>query len=141
MGDSVSHEASPSDANLDAPRWEIAFYEDILRRDPNYVEVLMQLGNLYTGRKQYDKGLRVDERLATLKKDDPIVHYNLACSYALLKQVDPAFRALSKAVGLGYRDVEHMQRDEDLDGIRSDRRYTDLVARIQGGRRRSSHRP
>ena len=96
MGDSVSFEQSPAGQNLGGAKWEMRFYEDILKRNPDYVEVLMLLGNLYTGRKMYAQGLQVDQRLATLKKDDPIVHYNLACSHSLLKQVGDAFRALSR---------------------------------------------
>ena len=131
MGDSVSHEQFPGSQDLGDTKWEMRFYEDILKRNPNYVEVLMLLGNLYTGTKMYAKGLEVDRRLATLKKDDPVVHYNLACSYALLNQADLAFGALDKAVELGYRDVEHMNRDSDLARIRSDPRYARLVERIR----------
>ncbi len=131
MGDSVSFEQSPAGQNLGGAKWEMRFYEDILKRNPDYVEVLMLLGNLYTGRKMYAQGLQVDQRLATLKKDDPIIHYNLACSHSLLKQVGDAFRALSKAVELGYRDVEHMEKDSDLDNVRSDPRYAEAVRKMR----------
>jgi tetratricopeptide (TPR) repeat protein len=130
----ASHDA-PAGPGLDGTKWEISFYEDILRRNPDYVEVLMLLGNLYTGRKMYAKGLEVDRRLATLKKTDPIVHYNLACSYALLRQPDDAFRALFQAIRLGYRDVEHMEGDSDLDSVRSDPRYRQAIQKM---RRRTS---
>jgi len=128
MGDSFT------DDNLnfpEGPKWEIAFYEDIVNRKPDYVEVLMLLGSLYTGSKMYAKGLVVDQRLATLKKDDPIVQYNLACSYALVGQPDKAFDALELAVQIGYRDVKHMENDTDLNSVRSDPRYLALIARIQ----------
>ena len=138
MGDSVSQDPSPAGQGVDGTRWEIAFYEDILARNPDYVEVLSLLGNLYTGSKMYVQGLKVDERLATLKQDDPIVHYNLACSYSLLKQPDRSFAALEKAVHLGYSDVEHMQNDSDLDAIRSDPRYQQVLDRMRSPERRSS---
>jgi len=138
MGDSVSFEQSAAGQDLGGAKWEIRFYEDILKRNPDYVEVLMLLGNLYTGRKMYEQGLQVDQRLATLKKDDPIVHYNLACSHSLLKQVDDALRALSRAVELGYRDVEHMENDSDLDNVRSDPRYAELVHKMRPPEKRPS---
>jgi len=130
MADSVSHEQSAGQGT-GGVRWEIGFYEDILGRNPNYVEVLMLLGGLYTSSRMYAEGLRVDRRLAALQQDDPIVHYNLACSYALLNQAHKAFEALDKAIQLGYRDVAHLSEDEDLNNIRRDSRYAEIVARLQ----------
>ena len=130
MSDSVSHEPSQP-ANDPGTRWEIEFYEDILKRNPDYVEVLAVLGSLYTGNRMYRKGLHVDQRLAQLKQDDPIVQYNLACSYSLLNQADKALEVLKKAIELGYGDVDHMTQDTDLDNLRSDPRYVEIVDRIR----------
>ena len=128
MGDSFANE----DLNFpEGPKWEIEFYEDIANRNPNYVEVLMLLGSLYTGSKMYAKGLSVDQRLALLKKTDPIVQYNLACSYALVGQPDKAFDALEHAIEIGYQDVKHMENDSDLNSIRSDPRYSAIITKIQ----------
>lgn len=139
MPDSVSHEQPTAGRELGGAEWEIRFYEDIIKRNPNYVEVLTLLGNLYTGRKLYAKGLEVDRRLASLRQDDPIVHYNLACSYALLNQPDEAFRALFRAIELGYSDAEHMEADSDLDKVRSDPRYAEAVKRVRrSGERHTS---
>jgi len=135
MGDSVSHDRPASGPGVGGEKWEIQFYESILKSNPDYVEVLMLLGNLYTGKKMYGQGLKVDQRLASLRTDDPIVHYNLACSYSLLRQADHAFDALLTAVQRGYTDLEHMEQDSDLDNIRSDPRYNDVIADM---RRRSS---
>jgi tetratricopeptide (TPR) repeat protein len=136
MGELIPHEMSGGNAaSADSTAsWEIGFYEDILKRNPDYVEVLMLLGNLYTGRKMYREGLRVDQRLARLRQDDPIVHYNLACSHALMNQADAAFAALFEAIELGYHDLEHMEEDSDLDLIRMDPRYDEATARIQAHR-------
>jgi len=132
MGDSAPHPAPSAGPRVGSTSWQIRFYEDILKRSPDYVEVLMVLGGLYTQKKLYEKGLKIDERLAVLRKDDPIVRYNLACSYSLLNQPDKAFDALRRAVELGYRDLNHMQKDSDLAPVRSDPRYAEVVARMQG---------
>jgi len=79
----------------------------------------------------YGDGLKVDQRLATLRQDDPIVHYNLACSYSLVEQADDAFGALSRAMELGYADVEHVEKDGDLENVRSDARYQEILARMR----------
>jgi tetratricopeptide (TPR) repeat protein len=130
MGDSLPQEPSGSGRDSGAA-FEIRFYEDVLSRKPDYVEVLMLLGNLYTGQKMYVDGLRVDQRLASLRRDDPIVHYNLACSFSLLGQIENAFAALRQAVELGYNDIDHMGEDADLDRIRSDPRYEQVIEQIR----------
>ena len=134
MGDSVDHKRQDASRDLDDIRWEMEFYEDVLKRNPNYIEVLTQLGGLYTDTKMYEKGLWVDQRLALLKKDDPIIQYNLACSYSLLNQTEKALEALEKAIALGYCDLDLMSRDTDLDNIRSDPRYIRAVERIRRGK-------
>jgi len=65
--------------------FDIKFFEAIVRDRPDYVDALIPLGEAYTKKGLHQKGLVIDERLARLKKRDPIIHYNLACSYALLE--------------------------------------------------------
>ncbi len=96
------------------PDFEFTFFEGLVKRDPRYVEALIPLAELYTKMGLYEKGLEIDRRLAELKKDDAVIHYNLACSYALVNQPKQAFKALTRAIRLGYRDFEYMKRDRDL---------------------------
>ena len=85
---------------------KIGFIEGLVRRDPNYVEALQMLGDHYTQRGRISEGLKVDERLARLEPLNPLVFYNLACSYSLSGELDQAVDALEKALQLGYRDFE-----------------------------------
>ncbi len=129
LGAQVEARQRQSDDELD---FEIAFFERILKRLPNSTDVLLALGNNYTERGHFEKGLRIDERLCRLRPSDPIIHYNLACDYALVGKVDQAIETLEHAVGLGYRDSTYLQRDPDLEGIRRDPRYVALVERVKG---------
>jgi tetratricopeptide (TPR) repeat protein len=116
----------------DDARFEIQFFEELLSRDPCNEEALMILGTTYTRRGEYEKGLNVDRRLVRLRPADPIVYYNLACSYCLLQQLDESLAALERAISLGYRDVPHLAKDPDLDNLRSDPRYRKLLGRLVG---------
>ena len=107
------------------------FLEGVLENNPNYVDCLMYLGNTYTAFGRHQEGLRIDQRLASLRPTDPIVHYNLACSYSLVGEIDSAFAALEKAAALGYRDVRHIEKDKDLDNLRKDKRYQNLVGKLR----------
>ena len=111
--------------------FEIAFYEGILGFYENYTDVLAVIGHLYTERGFFDKGLAVDLRLSRLHPNEPLVHYNLACSYALTAQTDLAFEALNRAVDLGYDAWQHMEDDRDLNAIREDPRYLELLQRMR----------
>ncbi|MDR4506840.1 MAG: hypothetical protein MRJ65_01160 [Candidatus Brocadiaceae bacterium] len=115
----------------DEDEFTIWFFEGILEKNPNYVDCLMFLGNAYTSMGMYEKGLSIDQKLSRLKQDDPLIHYNLACSYALLKDIDAAFNALRKAIALGYNDIYHLERDKDLDLLRKDNRYRKLLDKIK----------
>jgi Flp pilus assembly protein TadD len=84
------------------------------RRDPEFVEALQLLGDHYTQRGRFEQGLRVDERLSRLEPANPLVYYNLACSYSLTNQVDLAAAALERAISLGYRDFKWLAKDPDL---------------------------
>jgi tetratricopeptide (TPR) repeat protein len=107
--------------------FEVEFYAKVLAAAPAFTEVLrVQASNLTTKGRLQD-GLAVDQQLVSVRPADPTAHYNLACRYALLKQPDLAFRSLRKAVELGYRDFRFMEEDRDLDSIRKDPRFRQLV--------------
>ena len=63
----------------------------------------------------------------------PIPWYNLACSYAVLGMIEPAFAALQRALELGYRHLDHVRRDPDLKSLRRDPRFARLLRRFFGG--------
>jgi tetratricopeptide (TPR) repeat protein len=107
--------------------FELEFFGGILERQPDYVDCLRVMGNNLTLKGRFTQGLGIDKRLVRLRPHDPLAHYNLACSYALLKQPDLALRTLRKAVELGYRDFRYMKEDHDLDSIRHDPRFRQLL--------------
>jgi len=125
--ETLDPEEEPEGEDLD---FEIEFYERIIERSPECVEVLMALGDDYTKAGRYREGLEVDLKLAKLRTHDPVVHYNLACSHSLLGQIDEALAALRRAIELGYRDFNHLQRDPDLENLRRDPKYLALLEEI-----------
>ncbi|MSU42660.1 MAG: hypothetical protein EXS22_01295 [Pedosphaera sp.] len=97
---------------------EIGFLEGVVRRDTGYVEALQLLGDGYTRRGRFSDGLKVDRRLSTLCPDDPLVCYNLACSYSLMGNFIKAAASLRRAIAHGYRDFKWLRRDPDLEPLR-----------------------
>ena len=109
---------------------ELRFMESLAHRMPADADILKVLSDLYTKVGRCMEGLQIDLELSRICADEPLVWYNLACSYALMKQPDDAFAALSRAVDLGYRDFVWMGQDDDLSSIRSDRRFVTLLKRM-----------
>ena len=110
---------------------KIAFMEGIVKRDPRYVEALQILGDHYTQRGQFDDSLQVDKRLSRLEPRNPLVFYNLACSYSLNSEFDLAAGALEKAISLGYTDFKWLARDPDLRQLRKHPLYRSIEDKIR----------
>ena len=107
--------------------FEISFYQKLLRAYPDFVDVLVPLGDAYTRRGLYEKGLEIDLRLSQLRGEDPLTWYNLACSYSLLKRVDESMEALRHSIELGYMDLPYLQKDPDLTNLRQSDKYRQFM--------------
>jgi tetratricopeptide (TPR) repeat protein len=114
---------------------EVELCEAALKAAPDFVEAISFLGNTFTRRGLYGKGLELDLRLVKLRPESPRANYNLACSYALLGEPEKAFRALEVAVEYGFDDPEHLARDDDLKSLREDARFAELIVRVRERRR------
>ena len=68
------------------------------------------------------------QRILALDAADSVAHYNQACSFSMLGNVESGLRALKRAVRTGYSDLAHLEADADLELLRSDLRYFDVLA-------------
>jgi len=111
--------------------FEMAFFESVLRRAPQYTEVIEILGGLYTKHGRIADGLRMDRRLVRLLPANATAHYNLACSLALMKRRGDALRSLQRAVELGYRDFDWMTQDPDLEDLKEHPEFAALLEQLK----------
>jgi tetratricopeptide (TPR) repeat protein len=111
--------------------FEISFYEGLVAKHPDFLQALMALGDLYTKKGFYAKGLEIDKKLAKMRPEDPYVLYNLACSYSLVNDLDHAFQVVRLAVESGYDDFKHLERDHDLDNLKRDERFTNYLSQVK----------
>ena len=79
-----------------------------------------QLGNPEKAADYAARGLAVDP-------EDPIVLYNVACTFVDLGRIPEALDALERSVRSGYGNKAWLEHDGDLDAIRSEPRYLALV--------------
>ena len=114
--------------------FEIHFYEKLLTAYPDFIDALIPLGDAYTRRGLYEKGLAVDVRLTQLREQDPLMWYNLACSYSLLSRIDDALNALRRAFELSYSDLAFLQKDPDLANLRQSPKFREWLASLATSR-------
>jgi|DewCreStandDraft_4_1066084.scaffolds.fasta_scaffold10160_3 predicted Zn-dependent protease len=107
--------------------FELGFFERLLKRSPNNVMVLRLLGELLNRKGLHHEALQIDQRLVALVPKDEVAHYNLACSLAQTGQMQPALEALRTALALGYADFEHLACDPDLQALRGEQGYLELL--------------
>jgi tetratricopeptide (TPR) repeat protein len=108
--------------------FEIQFYEGLLKKNSNFEQALMLLGDLYTKTGRYQEGLAIDQRLLRLRPDDPYVIYNLACSYSLLNRMEEARKMIKLAIDSGYEDLAYLERDPDLSCLLQDQQFQAYLA-------------
>lgn len=113
--------------------FEIRFYERILEESPYFVEALSCLAAAYTKKGYHHEGLMIDKKLTLYKPKDPIVFYNLACSYSLVGEFHKSIEALKKALLLGYSDFQHLFEDPDLENLRKHPAFAKLLEELAEG--------
>ncbi len=104
------------------------FYDAVLRRNPDNLAVLRRLVEVVARRGAYEQALELNQRILALDAADSVAHYNQACSFSMLGNVESGLRALKRAVRTGYSDLAHLEADADLELLRSDLRYFDVLA-------------
>jgi tetratricopeptide (TPR) repeat protein len=103
--------------NLGQLDFDIDFFERLLVRKADSVEVLRILAELVSRKGLVKRAVELDRRLVELMPDDFLARYNLACSLARAGRPDEAIDSLSRAILLGYDDLSHMETDPDLESL------------------------
>jgi tetratricopeptide (TPR) repeat protein len=98
--------------------FDIDFFERLLARKGDSIEVLRVLAELVSRKGLLRRAVELDRTLVRLLPEDDLARYNLACSLARNGQADEAIDALSRAILLGYDDLSHMEADPDLESLR-----------------------
>jgi len=65
--------------------------------------------------------------ILALVPDDYVALYNLACAYSLLGDKHNGAMYLLKAYDAGFRDIEHIKNDPDLENIRDTEIYKSII--------------
>ena len=74
-----------------------------------------------------DRAIDFAERAMQVDPHDPMLLYNVACTYAQLGKTEESLQALERSVEKGWGDRNWIEHDSDLDTIRDTPRYKAIV--------------
>jgi tetratricopeptide (TPR) repeat protein len=85
---------------------------------------------LHDKKKDYDKSVRLFKKVYYQFPKDPVGFtsaYNVACGYALAGKKEEALDWLEIALAAGFKKIDHLRKDPDLDSLRNEKRYKRLL--------------
>jgi adenylate cyclase len=85
---------------------------------------LLQLGEIEKGEEWIQKAIALDP-------DNASTLYNSACFYSQINNVDKSIECLQRAIECGYAHKEWLENDSDLDPIRNDPRFAEIISKMK----------
>ena len=90
------------------------------------------LGGALLAAKDYSGGIAAYEKALELGAFAPKFrancYYDIACAYSLQGDKKKGFEFLEKAMTAGFRDLQHLRTDKDLENLHADTRWESLAA-------------
>lgn len=118
---------------MQAKRYDEAIeeFKRALKDSPQDFRAHYHIAMAYLMATKYALSVRHFQTCLAQQPNHQLAHYNIACAYSLMKDADNAVKHLGLSIDNGYDDLAHMEKDSDLDNIRSDPRYQQLKQRLQ----------
>ena len=119
---------------LNKGNWEeaVTHYRMALHHNINFEEAYVNLSTAYLSGKKFNESQKILSTLEEINPSNPSLHYNLACYHALTGQDGPALNALQRAVELGFKNIESVETDPDLENLRSNPKFEKWWKTLQG---------
>ncbi len=120
--------AEEADAFFKAQKWpDVAkAYGAITKNEPKNGRAWYRLGYALHSMGNFEQAAWSYQRAVEIA-GNPLAMYNLACSYARLKDKDKAFEWLNKSINSGFFGSTQLQTDADLASLRDDARFKESV--------------
>jgi beta-lactamase regulating signal transducer with metallopeptidase domain/tetratricopeptide (TPR) repeat protein len=80
---------------------------------------------------RYDEAIEAFQKAIEAGYREDAASYNIACGYALKGDRDKAFEWLRKAAEAGFEVASYLERDDDLDNLKSDPRWKEFKKTVK----------
>ncbi len=116
-------------AYFQAKEWAKAAeaYEAITKENPKSGQAWFRLGFSRHNLKQYREAMAAYEKAEEIGFAPALTRYNLAGALALSGEKERAFAMLQESTAAGFGQFQNMEKDSDLESLRSDARFAVLV--------------
>src|SRR5262249_17280833 len=108
--------------------------EQHLQLHPDDVRAIYLGAGALHGLGEFERAVAWADRALAMEPEEPAVLYNVACTYAVLGEVDKAIDCLDKAFQQGFGHLEWVANDPDLARLRDHPRYKRLMWELEAGR-------
>ena len=108
----------------------IAEFRELLKQDPRAAAALAHLGNTYARAGRVREARECLRQLKQRSDVETVATYGIAIIHAGLGEKDQAFEWLEKAYEVRDQGMGFLKVDPDLDPLRSDPRFQDLLRRM-----------
>ncbi|HUP64601.1 MAG TPA: protein kinase [Thermoanaerobaculia bacterium] len=115
-----------TEAKMKLLQRQVEIYEAHLRKVPEDARARVLLGSDYAELNRPEDATREGNLAMTLRPDDAIIMYNVACLFTNLKKIPEAMRALRKARDGGFTDPQWARQDPDLAPLHDDPEFDRL---------------
>jgi len=111
------------------PRKALEYYLKLHKLLPKHPGVLGKSAATYARLAEYEKALAFFKDIVTVVPEKPEGYYNVACMYSRLNKTDQALEWLRQAIDRGYKKLEKLEYDEDLENVRNAPGFKGLMGR------------
>jgi Flp pilus assembly protein TadD len=123
-----AHESLGQDAERDAAnRRAVSLIEERLELNPDDARawnlgaaILATLGDT-------ERAMEFARKSVAIDPDDPMLLYNVACTYSVLGRTEESLTSLEHAVDKGYGHKDWVEHDPDFDSIRDTPRFKAIL--------------
>lgn len=106
---------------------KLARYEQLTRNDPKNGAVWYKLGYELYELGEHDRAAKAFQQSAALHHAESASLYNAACMLSLKGDRRSALDHLERAILAGFGSADKLREDDDLDNIRSEPRYREML--------------
>jgi tetratricopeptide (TPR) repeat protein len=114
-------------------QWEQAekAFKLLLANEPRKAEAWFFLGLSLHSQQRYRDAIQAYIVADSLEYAPARTRYNMACSYSLLNENGEAIHAIARAMNAGFRQLQLLLTDTDLDNIRNEPAFQELVMQLE----------
>lgn len=124
-----------ADAAVQKQDWKTATdaFQKLTQATPKDGQAWLMLGYCLHADNKLDEALKIHIKASEFDQVGGTAAYNAACVYSLKGDADQAIQWLDTAAKKGFANVDHIDTDSDMDAIRKDPRFQQIVERMKRG--------